>query len=101
MSSEVVKTKDKEKRNKEEKKWESLPSSCYMTNVILIPKPNKNNSHTHTQESDRSISLNSVNAKFLNKTGVSESNNIFKTKYNMIKEILSQECKDGSQLQTL
>ena len=43
----------------------TLPNSFYEATITLIPKPDKDNTHTHTNY--RPISLISINAKILNK----------------------------------
>ena len=43
----------------------TLPNSFYEATITLIPKPDKDNTHTH--KNYRPISLININAKILNK----------------------------------
>ena len=69
----------------------TLPNSFY--EATLIPKPEKD---ITKKENYRPITLMSIDAKILTKYLQTESNNILKGSYTMIKWDLSQGCKDSS-----
>ena len=41
----------------------TLPNAFHEATIILIPKPDKDNTHTHTKENYRPISLMNIDAK--------------------------------------
>ena len=65
----------------------------YETNIILIPKPDKD---TTKKETFRPIPLMNIDAKILTKILANSSRNMLKRSYTMIKWDSSQGCKDGT-----
>ena len=61
---------------------ETLPKSFYKATITLIPKADKDITHTHTNY--RPISLMNTDIKILNKILVNVFNNILKVSYTMI-----------------
>ena len=71
----------------------TLPNSSYKATIILIPKPDKDNTQ---KENYRPISLMSRDAKSSTKFQQAESNSTLKSSYIMIKSGLFQGCKSIS-----
>ena len=72
----------------------TLPNSFYKATINLIPKPDKDN--THTKENYRPASLINIERKILNTILQTEFSNTSKSSYTMNKLGLFQGCKDSS-----
>ena len=72
----------------------TLPNSFYEATITLIPKPDKDN--THTKENYRPILLMSIYAKILNKILANRIQQPIKKLVHHDKLGLFQECKDSS-----
>ena len=71
-----------------------LPNSFHEATITLIPKPDKDN--THTKENYRPASLINIERKILNTILQTEFSNTSKSSYTMNKLGLFQGCKDSS-----
>ena len=71
----------------------TLPNSFYEASIILIPKPEKENTK---KENYRPISLMNIDAKILNRISANRIQQHFKKLIPMIKLGLFQDCKDSS-----
>ena len=72
----------------------TLPNSFYEAAITLIPKADRNNTHTHTNY--RLISLMNIDEKILNEILANRIQQHIKNLIHIIKLGLFQECKDFS-----